>query len=106
MQSGFFQDSIDLADKIRLLKLPAGNVDARGKGGRYWKSLFPYLGLAAHLAENPLAEGLNQSAFLCQRNEVRRGNQPAAGVLAADESLKPYDPPGLKRQDGLVLNSK
>ena len=62
--------------------------------------------LPACLAEDPLAQGDDQTGFLGHRDELARGDHPVLGVLPADQGLESLDGARLQRDDRLVVEQE
>ena len=63
----------------------------------------PHPRLAAGLPQDPGAERHDQSAFLGQRDELNRAQQPPSGVLPAHQGLHPHQSQVMEVDDGLIV---
>ena len=64
--------------------------------------MLPGVHLAAGLADHPEVERDDQAGLLGGGDELRRRDQPALGVLPADQRLEARDPTGIELDDRLV----
>jgi hypothetical protein len=85
---------------------PRPEIDANHPGSRGRKFCLPGVHLAASLAQYPLANGDNHSAFFGCQNEIRRGNQASLRILEVEgrrmvpsSRASPFRAPGALSHD-------
>ena len=81
-------DADDVADHVRLQKMPRRNIDA--DANRRQTRLVPDCDLPASLCQHPLINRHNQVTFFSNRNKYRRRHDRAA-IAPAHQSLYPHN---------------
>ncbi len=77
----------DVVDEAWVTKLPPGQVHGEHERLEVGHRRLPALDLPARLVEHPGADGHDEAGLLGDRDEVAREEQPAFGVLPAQQCL-------------------
>src|SRR5260370_26100144 len=98
------QRTLDVLDQPRAAELSGREIDAHGARRLAGEQLLPSARLTTRFLEHPLADRNDETGLFGDRYERCWRDQPALGMLPADECFPARDAPRFQPDQRLIVN--